>query len=252
MKHSWHSTKAGHKLAYYQQKGEGPGVIFLCGFRSDMESTKATHLAEWCKANNIGYTRFDYFGHGKSEGEFIDFTIGKAFEDALEILDHVATGSQVLVGSSMGGWVGLLSAIERKRQVLGFVGVAAAPDFTERFMYLGMAPEQRAELDKEGVIYVHSEYFNNDYPITMKLIKDGREHLLMDHPIPLDLPVHLLQGQLDEDVPWQHAMDITSKVVGDDVKVTLIKDGDHRLNRPQDLALLTDAVARIRAQIDSA
>lgn len=246
MEPSYHTSKAGHKIAYRQQKGEGPGVLFLCGFRSDMESTKATTLAEWCGKENIAYTRFDYFGHGKSGGEFIDFTLSRAFEDAIEILEQVATGPQIVVGSSMGGWIGLLSAQERKRQVLGFVGVAAAPDFTERMMLKKMTPEQREEIKNEGVIYVHSDYFNNDYPITLRLIEDGRKHLLLDHPIPLDLPIHLLQGQQDEDVPWELALAIAGKVTSDDVKLTLVKDGDHRLNRPQDLQLLLDAVRNMR------
>lgn len=242
---SYHTTSAGHRLAYHHRAGEGVGVVFLCGFRSDMDSTKASALDTFCAAENISYTRFDYFGHGKSDGYFIDYTIGRGLEDALEILDHVATGEQILVGSSMGGWIGLHAALQRKGQVRGLVGVAAAPDFTERMLERG-SPEQRCEIMEEGVTWVYSDYSASDYPITKKLIENGRELLLLDHPIPLDIPIHLLQGQEDADVPWELALTISDRIVGEDVNITLVKDGDHRLNRPADLALLMDAVKRMR------
>ena len=243
------TTESGQSIAYRRQAGEGVGVIFLHGYRSDMASTKAAALAEFCAAQNIPYTRFDYYCHGESDGEFIDFRIGKALESALEILDQVAGEEVILVGSSTGGWVSLLAALQRPRQVRGIVGVAAAPDFTERLMYQRLSPQQRATLEREGVLYLHSDFFNNDYPVPLEFITEARRHLLLDHPIPLSIPVHLLQGQQDEDVPWETALQIGEKLTGDDVTITLVKDGDHRLNRPQDLALLTEAVARMRALI---
>ncbi len=241
-----HTTKAGYKIAYEHVKGEGTGVIFLPGFRSDMGSTKAAVLADWCKQEHIEYTRFDYFAHGKTPGDFADFTIGIALEDTLEILDHVATGEQILVGSSMGGWVALRAALERKGQVRGLVGVAAAPDFTERMFYQDMTPEQREEMEREGKIWVHSDYYNNDYPLTMKLIEDGKKHLLMHDRIPLEIPVSLLHGQADDVVPWETSLKIAETVNSEDVTITLIKDGDHRLNRPADTAVLVELVGRVR------
>jgi len=252
LKPLFHTTASGHRIAYQHQAGEGMGVVFLAGYRSDMESTKAAMLAEHCADQNIPFTRFDYFAHGQSDGDFIDYEIGKALDDTLTVLDDIAVREVILVGSSMGGWLGLLAAIQRPQQVRGFVGVAAAPDFTERLMYKKMLPEQRREIEEKGVLYLHSEYFDNDYPVTLQFIHEARQHLLLDHPIPLSIPIHLLQGQRDEDVPWELALQITEKLVGDDVTVTLIKDGDHRLNRPQDLALLSEAVHRIRTSLRGA
>lgn len=242
-----HQAAAGHRIAYRRLEGEAGsvGVVFLCGFRSDMESTKATALWEFCEQRNIPFTCFDYFAHGKSEGEFIDYTINRGLEDTLEILDHIANGPQILVGSSMGGWIGMQAGLQRKGQVLGFVGIAAAPDFTER-MPGKMNAQQQEDYARDGVAWAHSEYFGNDYPVTRKLIESARELLLMEHPIPLDIPVHLLQGHQDEDVPWTTANAIAERLLSEDVVISFIKDGDHRLNRPQDLQLLLDAVARMR------
>ncbi len=240
------TTETGHRIAYRHQAGQGVGVVFLAGYRSDMASTKAQTLAEHCAAHDIPFTRFDYFGHGQSDGEFIDYTIGAALGDALQILDEVAGREVILVGSSMGGWVSLLCALQRPLQVRGLVGVAAAPDFTERLMYKKLSPEQRAMLERDGVLYLHSDFYDNDYPVPMRFITEARQHLLLDHPIPLSIPIHLLQGQQDEDVPWETALAISEKLTGDEVLLTLVKDGDHRLNRPHDLALLTEAVTRMR------
>ena len=211
-----------------------------------MESTKATVLAEWCAEQGIAFTRFDYFAHGKSDGDFKEFTIGGAIADALEMLDHVATGDQMLVGSSMGGWVALHAALERKHQVRGLVGVAAAPDFTEKLMYARLSPEQRKEIEEEGLIWAHSDYFNNDYPITKNFIHEARNHLLLDDVIALEKPVHLIHGQEDVDVPWQTSLQIAEKLMSTEVTMTLIKDGDHRLNRPSDLAWLMEALRHLR------
>lgn len=244
----FYTPESGVRIAYHHQHGQGEvGVMFLCGFRSDMESTKATALAEWCAAQNVRYTRFDYFGHGKSEGEFIDYTISKGLESTLHMLDQIARGPQILVGSSMGGWIGMRAAQERKGQVRGFIGVAAAPDFTDR-MRPQMNGEQQAALDKDGVVWVHSEYYGNDYPITQNLIDDGKQHFLLDDVIGLEIPIHLIQGQLDDSVPWQTALKISERVMSDEVTITLVKDGDHRLNRPQDIALLTEALGRMLAR----
>ncbi len=244
---TYHTTSRATRIAYATTKGEGTGVVFCCGYRSDMHSTKATALAEWCAENNVPFTRFDYFGHGKSEGDFKDFTIGTAMADALEVLDNIATGDQIIVGSSMGSWIALNAALERKGQVRGLVGVASAPDFTERLMYARFTPEQRRELADNGLIWAHSEFTESDYPITQHFIEEARYHLLLDDIIGLEIPIHLLHGQADVDVPWETSLTLAEQLMGDEVTLTLIKDGDHRLNRPDDLRLMTDALARMLA-----
>ena len=245
----YHTTASGHRIAYNQQTGEGVGVVFLPGYRSEMTSTKATALAEFCAANRIPLTRFDYFAHGQSAGEFIDFTIGRALDDVLEVLDQLTDGPQILVGSSMGGWLGLLAAAERREQVRGFVGVAAAPDFTTHILHGRMNDRQREEILREGVVYVHSDHYNNDYPMTLKFLEDGNARALLDHPIPLEIPMHLIHGQRDDEVKWETSLMIAERVIGRNVTVTLIKDGDHRLNRDEDLAVLMGAVMGVRGVV---
>jgi len=244
---AYHISSSGHRIAYQQRAGEGAvGVTFIHGFRSDMASTKATAMSEWCAARNIPFTVFDCFAHGQSDGDFLEFTIGRALESTLEILDHVASGDQILVGSSMGGWISLLAARERKGQVRGLVGIAAAPDFTEDIWLRHMTPEHRATVENEGVIWVPSDY-GSDYPITQQFIRDGRHHLLLDDVIGLDIPMHFIQGQQDADVPWETALEIAKAVTSDEVAVHLIKDGEHRLSRPQDLAAIFSAVEKLLA-----
>lgn len=244
MKPVFHTTTSGYRIAYHQQPGSTPGVLFCCGFRSDLTSTKATALAEWCKAQKVTFTRFDYNGHGQSEGEFTDFTIGGAIADAIELLDLIAE-PQIIIGSSMGAWVALQAALARKHQVRGLITIAAAPDFTERLMFPKMTPEQRQEMETEGKVWVHSDYTSSDYPITQHFIHEARGHLLLDDVIGLDIPVHLFHGQEDVDVPWETSMLLARQLISDEVTITLIKDGDHRLNRPGDLELLTTAVNRM-------
>jgi pimeloyl-ACP methyl ester carboxylesterase len=241
------TTASGRRIAYHRSLGEGVGVMFCCGYRSDMASTKATAIAEWCAERNVPFTRFDYNGHGKSEGDFMDFTIGGAMADALEVLDEVAQGPQIIIGSSMGGWVALNMAKERKGVVRGLIGVAPAPDFTEKLMYPRMTPEQRREIEDEGVIWAHSEMTDSDYPITWKFITEARNHLMLDDVIGVDVPVHVFHGQLDDSVPWEHSLLLQKQLTSEEVNVTFIKDGDHRLNRPADLQLMLDALGRMLA-----
>lgn len=241
----FYTPKSGQRIAYRQQYGSGErGITFIHGFRSDMESTKATAMAEWCAEHAVAFTALDCFAHGQSDGDFMDYTIGRGLESVLHILDEVARGPQILVGSSMGGWLALLAARERKGQVQGLVGIAAAPDFTEDIWLREMKPEHRATVESEGVLWVPSDY-GADYPITHQLILDGRNHLLLNDVIGLETPIHLIQGQQDADVPWQTALKIADRVIGDEVAVTLVKDGEHRLSRPQDLALIFEAVQRL-------
>lgn len=227
----------GVELAWRRRAGRGPGIVFLGGFNSDMTGSKAEDLAAFCAATGRAFLRFDYSGHGASGGRFEDGTIGRWAADAASVLDALTTGPQVLVGSSMGGWIALLLAARlRPARVAGLVGIAAAPDFTRR-MAEGLAPEARAAIARDGVWLRPSQY-GEPYPITRALIEEGANHLLLDAAIPVTVPVRLLHGQEDPDVPWTLSLTIAERIAGPDVQVTLVKDGDHRLSRPADLALL--------------
>lgn len=238
----------GQRIAYRHHGGAEIGVLFLPGFRSDMLGAKATEVAQWCAGRGIACTRFDYRAHGESEGDFRDFTIGNALEDTLAVIDKVAKGKLILIGSSMGGWIALLAALERKERIAGIIGIAAAPDFTERLVWNTLKEDQRRRMEEEGELSAPSDYGIGELIYTHKLILEGRSRLLLDDPIAIDAPVRLLQGMQDADVPWPTAMDIQEKLLSDDVQVTLIKDGDHRLSRLDDLALLVDTLARLHAQ----
>jgi pimeloyl-ACP methyl ester carboxylesterase len=234
----------GVELAWMREEGQSPTVVFLPGFRSDMNGDKAAALATYCAGRGQAMLRFDYSGHGASGGAFEDGTIGRWADDALAVIDQLADGPLLLVGSSMGGWIALLAARERPERVVGLLGIAAAPDFTEVLMWQAMSFEQRAELMSTGVLVVPSQY-SDPYPITRTLIEDGRNHLLLQKPIALDCPVRLLHGQCDPDVPWEFALRIADQLSSRDVQVILVKDGDHRLSRPQDLALLRQTVGAL-------
>ena len=233
----------GHRLAYHATAGhatfpDAPGVIFLGGFMSDMTGTKAMALEDHCRERGLAYLRFDYLGHGQSSGAFTDGTIGRWADDAIAVIDELTAGPQVLVGSSMGGWIMLLAALARPGRVVGLLGLAAAPDFTEALIWRDLDEDMRAALLDEGVINMPSDYDDTPYPITRALIEEGRDHLLLGGPIALGCPVRLLQGMADRDVPWKTALTLAEKLAGDDVEVTLIKGGDHRLSEPPDLARL--------------
>ncbi|MGA9868938.1 MAG: alpha/beta hydrolase [Acetobacteraceae bacterium] len=237
----------GVRLAYDLIAGSAPTIVFLPGFRSDMTGDKATHLARLCAARGQALLRLDYSGHGASGGRFEDGSIGRWTEDALVLIDRLTSGKLVPVGSSMGGWIALLAALARPARIAGLIGIAAAPDFTERLMWQAMTPRQRGTLLRDGVLHVPSEY-GDPYPITSRLIEDGRAHLLLDGPIALDCPVRLLHGQRDPDVPWETALRIAERIGSADARVILVKDGDHRLSRPADLALLGETLASLLAQ----
>jgi pimeloyl-ACP methyl ester carboxylesterase len=212
--------------------------MFFGGFMSDMGGTKAMALEAHCRRNGRAFVRFDYSGHGASEGAFADGTIGQWQRDALAILGTVAHGPQILVGSSMGGWQMLLAALARPERVAGLVGIAAAPDFTEDLMWDQFDGQERESLLDKGAISLPSDYGEDPYPITLRLIEEARDHLLLRNKIPLVCPVHLLQGMSDEDVPWRTALRIAEKLESERVTVELIKDGDHRLSREPDIARL--------------
>lgn len=233
-------TLPDRRLAYQQQRGRssGPGMLFLGGYASDMMGTKAEFLAERSANAGISFLRFDYRGHGQSSGDFTDGTIGGWFEDACIAFDRLTEGPQVVIGSSMGGWIALLLALKNPARVRAVVGIAAGPDFTEDLFVPQMTPEQAAQLEREGVTYLPAMPPDKPLPVTKRLIEEARQHLLLRGPLPLACPLRLLQGTRDKDIPWRHALRIAEMVTGEDARVTLIKDGGHRLSRPQDLDLL--------------
>jgi pimeloyl-ACP methyl ester carboxylesterase len=232
----------GVKLAYSFQPGRGPTVVFLPGYKSDMAGTKAVDLAAFCTARGQAYLRLDYSGHGASGGDFMDGTIGVWLADALKVIDAATKGPLVLIGSSMGGWIALLAALALKERVAGLVGIAAAPDFSESLVWEELSFEERTEVMDKGFIMRPNPY-GDDYPFTRALIEDGRTRLLLDKPIPLTCPVRMLHGQADNEVPWELSLRVAEQAESQDVRVVLVKDGDHRLSRPEDLALLRETVA---------
>jgi len=218
---------------------------------SDMTGSKATALEDHCRKAGCAFLRFDYRGHGQSEGRFEDGTIGLWAEDALAAFDELTEGPQVLVGSSMGGWIMLLTALARPERVAGLIGIAAAPDFTEDLMWDAFDETIKGQIMREGLYRQPSDYDENPYPITRVLIEDGRNHLLLRDRIPLTCPVRLLQGIEDLDVPWRTATRISEQLASQDVEITLVKAGDHRLSEPHDLARLTDTLERLIGQLDA-
>ena len=233
----------GVELAWRRRAGREPGVVFLSGFNSDMTGSKAEDLSAFCAGRGQAFLRFDYSGHGASGGRFADGTIGLWATDAAAVLDALTEGPQILIGSSMGGWIALLLALRRPGRLAGLVGIAAAPDFTARIEE-ALPPGPRAAIERDGVWHRPSAY-GDPTPITRALLEDGRKHMLLQAPVPVAAPVRLLQGQQDPDVPWETALRIAAALTGPDVQVTLIKDGDHRLSRPQDLALLRRTLASL-------
>ncbi len=220
-------------------------MVFLPGFASDMSGTKASVLNEFCAARGQAMLRLDYSGHGASGGDFLDGSIGVWTEDAALIIDAVTGDAPLLlVGSSMGGWVALLLARRLAARVTSMLLIAPAPDFTETLIEPNLAPAQRGELAEKGFFHPPSAY-GPPAPITRKLLEDGRNHLLLGGPIPIHCPVHVLHGIADPDVPWRHTLTLADCLETPDVRLVFIKDGDHRLSRDQDLALLTQTLAAL-------
>ncbi len=235
----------GENIAYVRTPGRAPGVVFLGGFMSDMTGTKATALEAMCRNRGQAFVRFDYQGHGQSSGRFADGTIGRWADDAIAIVDALTEGPQVLVGSSMGGWIMLLVARARPQRLHGLVGIAPAPDFTRRMMAEELSTAQRQALARDGQIELPSEYDDGPYVITHALIDDGNQHAMMDTEIPIHCPVRILHGMKDTAVPWQTALRLSNALAGRDVTVTLVKHGDHRLSEPDDIARLEATVTAL-------
>jgi pimeloyl-ACP methyl ester carboxylesterase len=236
-------------IAVRAQAGAAPGLFWLGGYKSDMKGTKAVALADWAAQTGRACVRFDYSGHGESEGAFTDGTIGRWLADSLAVFDACCEGPQILIGSSMGGWLALLLTRALKRRgrngaasVAGMVLIAPAVDFTEELMWKRFTPEIKRTLEDTGVWARPSQYAAEPYLVTRQLIEEGRQHLLLGGLIETGCPVRILQGVEDPDVPWQHAVALTSRLASDDVVLTLVKDGDHRLSRPEDIERLIAAV----------
>lgn len=242
----------GMEIAVRRQEGDAPGVVWLGGYKSDMLGTKAEALAEWCTGQGRAFIRHDYSGHGESGGEFKDGTISKWLRESLAVFARYTRGPQVLVGSSMGGWIALRMAQELlkagENRVRGLVLIAPAPDFTAELVEPTMTAAQREDLASQGYFQIPSEYVDEPYIYTRALIEDGRDNLVMNGPIDTHCPVHILQGMQDESVPHAHALKLVTLLPADDVTLSLVPDGDHRLSRPQDIDLLISAVNDMAAR----
>jgi pimeloyl-ACP methyl ester carboxylesterase len=247
------SGASARRVAVRDRPGRTPGLFWLGGFKSDMRGTKAEALADYAARSGRAYVRLDYSGHGESEGRFEDGTISRWLEESVAVFDSRAQGPQIVIGSSMGGWLALLLARAlaqhpaSKTKLAGLVLIAPAPDFTEELMWAEFSPEVRREIEERGHWLRPSAYGEDPYPVTRALIEDGRKHLLLDKPIEVGCPVRILQGVKDPDVPYTHAMKLASCLAQDDVVLTLVKDGDHRLSRTEDIERLIRTIDELAA-----
>lgn len=245
MQHQFLETPQNRRIAYHQTIGQGPGVVFLGGFRSDMTGSKAVHLHDWATRTGRAFVRMDYSGHGASAGAFLDGCIGDWFADACAVLDACTNGPQVLVGSSMGGWISLLLARKYPARIAGFVGVAAAPDFTEDSMWGSFSSFDRAELISKGQLSLPSDYSDDPYIITKRLIEDGRNQLVLRSPLALPFPVRLLQGTADSDVLPEVGLRLINHIDSPDARLILVKGADHRFSTPECLGLIERNVEEV-------
>jgi len=237
-------TAQGRRIAYHKTEGQGPVILFLSGLKSDMEGTKAVALEAWARAQGRAFVRFDYSGHGISSGEFAEGCIGDWHEDTLELVDKVIDGPIVAVGSSMGGWQSLLLSRARPQRMAGLVTIAAAPDFTEDGYWQGFTDDQKAALERDGFVSIPSDY-DEDYIITKRLIEDGRDRLVLRSPLVLDFPVRFLQGTEDTAVPTAQAIRLLEHAEGPDMRLTLVKDADHRFSDETCLRLIEKSVQKV-------
>lgn len=228
----------GANVAYAYSPGDSPTVVFLCGYASDMDGTKARFLEAHCRRRNQAYLRFDYQGHGASSGRFEDGTLGLWLGDARAVIESVTTGSMLLVGSSMGAWIMLLVALALKHRVAGLLGIASAPDFSEELLRPALSPEQSARLERDGMLALPSRYAGMPRMLSRAFLDEARRHLLLRGPIALNCPVRLIHGLKDPDVPWRTSLRLVERLDSDDVQLTLVKDGGHRLSGADELNLI--------------
>jgi pimeloyl-ACP methyl ester carboxylesterase len=245
------TTPEGRRIAYCRTPATapvtGPGVVFCGGYKSDMEGTKALALEAWARARGRAFLRFDYSGHGASEGAFDEGAIGDWFEDARAAISALTTGPQVIVGSSMGGWISLLLARDCPERFAGLVTIAAAPDFTEDSFWAGFSPEQKREMEERGFVDLPSDY-GEPYRVTRRLVNEGRNRLVLRQPLPLPFPTRFLQGTADTSVSLEVAMRLLAHAEGDDLRLTLVKGADHSFSTPDCLALVTAAIDEVTAR----
>lgn len=234
----------GEKIAYKMNEGHGPAIIWCGGLKSDMGGSKAVHLHDWAMRREQTFIRFDYFGHGQSSGNFTDGTISRWAKDVSFVRDKLADEPVILIGSSMGGWASMLSAIWHPQNLKGLVLINPAPDFTEKLTAAKWTEEQIKQLEDDGVVYEPSGY-DEPYAYSKTLMDDGRAHQILDATIPISCPIRILQGVDDPIVPWQHSHLILDNVTSQDVTYNLIKGGDHSLSRPQDLIHIEKAITDI-------
>lgn len=232
------SRDTGTTIAYRHTPGKNPGIVFIHGLRSDMNGNKALALEAHCRETGRAFICFDLSGHGASSGDFEQGTIGAWAEDVVAVIDTLTEGPQILVGSSLGGWLMLLAALARPERVAGLMGLAAAPDFTEDLINAAFSDAQKAELAEKGRVLIDDCYGDQPYAISRALIEEGRDHLLLRGPIGISVPTLLIQGQRDEDVPWQTALTLAGRLASEQVRVVLHKSGTHRLSEPEDLRLI--------------
>jgi pimeloyl-ACP methyl ester carboxylesterase len=242
-------TPEGARIAYHLSEGRAPTVVFLSGFASHMGGTKARHLEAWCRDRGQAYLRLDYQGHGRSSGRFEDGSVGIWAADAIAVIEAVTEGTLVLVGSSMGAWIMLIAARRLEARVAGLVGIASAPDFTEELIHAHLDSRQRSQLNREGRLERASAYDQGPNVVTLKMIEDGREHLQLGEVIPLQCPVRLIHGLDDQDVPWAISLRLSERLDSEDVRLTLVKSGGHRLSDSSDLELLTATLGGLLATV---
>ena len=247
---TYFTSPEGRRLAFRHNPASAGKLTFvwMCGFKSDISGTKVLRLEDWANRTGHGFLAFDYSGHGESDGAFEDGTVSQWRDDALAAIDSQTDGPLVIVGSSMGGWMALLAALARPDRVKGLVLVAPAPDFTEKLMWPEFPAEAQAEIMEQGFTLRPSDY-DEPYTITRALIEDGRKWQVLDKPIAFDGPVRILQGMQDADVPWTHAARLVDALTASDLTITLIKDGDHRLSREQDIARLLATCDEVAATL---
>ena len=253
------SLDNGHTIAYHKftpsptinSDKKTPGIIFLGGFKSDMQGSKAIFIEKFCMENNIDFLRFDYLGHGESSGEFTDFTIGDWAQNTIDVINKLTQGEQILIGSSLGGWLMMLATIAMPQRISALIGIASAPDFTENLMWEKLSDDEKNILKTQGIYTLPLECHNvnqedfEPYTITYQLIEEARNHLLLEDSINIDCPIKLIHGMNDQDVPYQTSITISEKIKSNDVEIILQKNGDHRMSTPESLQTIKSVIKNL-------